>query len=103
MSKQIPRGAWVGQLVVCLTLDPSSGLDLRIMSSSPGLLLKNKQINQRPDFKELEAAEGALSKLVGGQWPPSASAQGLAIPPGSRGGRITVYKDPHFSGGWYLF
>ena len=30
-------GAWVAQLVKCLTLDFSSGLDLRVVSSSPAL------------------------------------------------------------------
>ena len=31
------RGAWVAQLVKHLTLDLSSGLDLRVVSSSPVL------------------------------------------------------------------
>ena len=31
------RGAWVALLVKCWTLDLSSGLDLRVMSSSPTL------------------------------------------------------------------
>ena len=31
------RGVWMGQLVERLTLDLSSGLDLRVMSSSPAL------------------------------------------------------------------
>lgn len=31
------RGAWVIQSVKCLTLDLSSGIDLRVMSSSPVL------------------------------------------------------------------
>ena len=35
--KSSSRGAWVAQLVKCPTLDLSSGLDLRVMSSSPVL------------------------------------------------------------------
>ena len=31
------RGVWMAQLVERLTLDLSSGLDLRVMSSSPAL------------------------------------------------------------------
>lgn len=35
--KQKRRGAWVAQLVKCLTLDLGSSLDLKIMGSSPTL------------------------------------------------------------------
>ena len=50
-------GTWVVQLVECLSFDLSSGLDLRVMSSSPALvsmlgmeptyLNKNKQTNKQ--------------------------------------------------------
>ena len=33
----LPGGAWVGQLVKCLTLDFGSGHDLRVMRLSPAL------------------------------------------------------------------
>ena len=33
----LPGGAWVGQLVKCLTLDFGSGHDLRVVRSSPQL------------------------------------------------------------------
>lgn len=36
MAKSLGAGgAWVAQSIECLTLDPGSGLDLTVMSSSP--------------------------------------------------------------------
>ena len=35
VKKDIMQGAWVAQLVKCPTLDFSSGLDLRVLESSP--------------------------------------------------------------------
>ena len=42
-------GAWVSQLVKCLTLDLSSGLDLRFMHSSPTLV---SMLSVEPTVKE---------------------------------------------------
>ena len=37
LLREMKRGAWVAQLIECLTLDLSSGLDLKVVSSSPAL------------------------------------------------------------------
>ena len=63
--KNKPRGAWVAQLVKCLTLDFNSGHDLRILGSSPtsGSLLSGEFASPSPFARPPAHARVLINKI----------------------------------------